>query len=191
MVLLGCSAAALACAPLVLPKTYSWVEHTTSEGAGQGVSGAWLARTGFVCFGAAVLWISANARQWGWLARWLHAAFGAFMIAAAIFSSRQWEEGAAFDHTEDLLHSIAASTMGVAFAVGVAAVAVRRWWMRTEAGVQPLDVIAITASALIPLTMIYFDPIAGLLQRMMFTIAYVWYAKEGLATTEGPERVPG
>jgi TRAP-type C4-dicarboxylate transport system permease small subunit len=49
------SALALALAPLLLPTSYSWVAHTTSESAAQGVPGSWLARVGFLVFGAAVL----------------------------------------------------------------------------------------------------------------------------------------
>jgi hypothetical protein len=49
------SALALAVAPMLMPESYSWVVHTTSESAAQGVNGAWLARLGFVAFGFAVL----------------------------------------------------------------------------------------------------------------------------------------
>jgi hypothetical protein len=34
------SAVALASAPALMPPTYSWISHTTSESAAQGVSGA-------------------------------------------------------------------------------------------------------------------------------------------------------
>ncbi len=37
------SATSLALAPTLMPESYSWVSHTTSESAAQGV-GAWLAR---------------------------------------------------------------------------------------------------------------------------------------------------
>jgi hypothetical protein len=185
LLLLGSSATALACAALVLPESYSWIAHTTSQGAGQGVLGAWLPRIGFATFGTGVLWISANAHDhWRSLGRLSHNAFGALMIAAAIFSSRQWEMTASFDPIEDLLHSVAASSMGLAFAVGVVAVAVSRYWLRDERTVRLLDVVAIAASVLIPLSMMRYEAISGLLQRIMFTIAYIWYTREGLLISE-------
>jgi hypothetical protein len=106
------------------------------------------------------------------------------MIAAAIFSSRPWDVTAPYDPTEDLLHSIAASGMGLAFAVGVCAVAISRYRRPGRRRVRVLDVLAIAASVLIPLGMVSYPGIAGLLQRMMFTIAYLWYALEVLLPPE-------
>jgi hypothetical protein len=70
---LAASAAALAVAPILMPTSYSWVAHTTSESAAQGVPGAWLARLGFVTFGFAVLAVAGLARHlWGrlWTCPW-------------------------------------------------------------------------------------------------------------------------
>lgn len=53
--LLAASLIALAVAPLSLGEGYSVLRHTTSESAGQGVEHAWVARTGFVLFGLAVV----------------------------------------------------------------------------------------------------------------------------------------
>jgi hypothetical protein len=36
--------------------------------------------------------------------------------------------------------------------------------------------------------MIRFAPISGLLQRTMFTIAYIWYARETLLIAKGAAR---
>jgi hypothetical protein len=44
------------------------------------------------------------------------------MLAAAVNSSRSWDQTVPFDRVEDLLHSFAATTMGFAFALGVFAV---------------------------------------------------------------------
>lgn len=121
--ILGClvaSAASLALAPVLMPVSYSWVSHTTSESAAQGVDGAWLARLGFLFFGLGVLALGRiSSASWGRLAAASHAVFGISMIATAAFSSRSWEPGMPFDQTEDLLHSAAATLMAVAFSVGV------------------------------------------------------------------------
>jgi hypothetical protein len=178
--LLGASVAALTLSPLALPESYSWTAHTTSQAAAQGVPGAWLARLGFVTLGLAVLWlVSVAKRSWiGW-AKPLHGSFGVFMLMVAAFSSRSWEAGVPFDPIEDILHSVAATAMGFAFAFGVFAVL----WnsLRQHAGVRSLDLIAIGASILLPLGMALEMDVAGALQRGMFLVAYTWYAREAMS----------
>jgi tryptophan-rich sensory protein len=175
----GASAIALAAAPKLMPVTYSWIEHTTSESAAQGVDGAWLARLGFLFFGFSVIWLSRLASpSWGTSGTALHLAFAVFMIAAAAFSVRSWEETAGFDPVEDLLHSTAATAMGFAFAFGVLIVMLQR--ARPSSRHRILDAIAIGAAIAIPLGMIAFTGHAGVLQRAMFLVAYVWYGGEAL-----------
>jgi hypothetical protein len=175
-----CSAAALALVPLVLPASYSWVEHTTSEAGAQGVHGAWLARAGFVLFGLAVLWIGRRrGSAWGRLATGFHLVFGVCMIAVAAFSLRSWLPGVPFDPTEDALHSVAATVMGFAFAFGVLSVVFRR---RTNGEPwRTLDLIAIATSVAVPLGMTALGSIDGVLQRLMFVVAYLWYGGEAWA----------
>jgi hypothetical protein len=88
------------------------------------------------------------------------------------------EPGVPFDQTEDLLHSVAATGMGIAFAIGVVLVTMRR--PVPTLVTRPFDIAAIAASALIPLGMSAWPHAAGLLQRCMFTIAYLWYGGEAL-----------
>lgn len=170
---LGLSALALALAPLGMPETYSWLRHTTSESAAQGLSGAWVARLGFLLFGLAVSWIALNRpRSDSVLSRFALGAFGIFMVATAAFSTRPWWPDAAFDPTEDLLHSITATTMGFAFAIGLAA---RAFTRRGDRLGLALDVLGIVASVVLPLGMSLLPDWAGLLQRLMFAVAYGWF----------------
>ncbi len=176
------SAAALALAPLLMPDSYSWVSHTTSESAAQGVSGAWLARLGFLMFGLAVLWLTAvSGARWGRWGKLFHGMFGVLMTAMAAFSHRPFESGITFDRTEDLLHSVTATAVGFAFAFGVVALMVRRPGRITSR--RTLDVTALAASVAIPLSMSAWSGNAGLLQRLMFLVAYLWYTTEALDTS--------
>lgn len=178
LTLLVASAVALALAPSVLDRSYSWVEHTTSEAGGQGVDGAWLARLGFLLFGLAVIWLAhARAGLWRQPATALHVAFGTCLLGVAAFSLRSWQDGALFDCTEDLLHSVLATAMGFAFALGVASVAWRGDRRRRR---RPFDVVAIAASVIVPLAMTAWPDAAGALQRLMFAVAYLWYGREAL-----------
>jgi len=178
MLLVG-SFGALALAPALLPDDYDWIEHTTSEAGAQGVDGAWLARFGFVLFGLAVLVIAArSAPRWGTRATVFHRVFAVGMITVAAFSARAWPDGASYDPTEDTLHSVAATVIGVAFAIGVLAVAVGG--REKGQSVRVLDVVAIVASVVVPLSMSQFDGVAGVAQRLMFLVAYLWYGREVL-----------
>ena len=181
---LGGSAFALALAPLLMPESYSWLSHTTSESAAQGVRGAWLARSGFLAFGLAVVWLRSLAGdRWGRWGKWMHRSFGVLLVATAAFSHRPFEPGVVFDRTEDLLHSVTATAMGFGFAVGVVAVTLMR--SRLMIPQRVLDLVAIAASILIPVGMATWTGYTGLLQRSMFLIAYIWYACEA----RRPDRV--
>ena len=184
---LAASAVALAVAPVLMPASYSWVAHTTSESAAQGVAGAWLARLGFLALGFGVLVLSGPAGQlWGPLAAGLHTTFGVLMVAAAAFSARPWEPGLPFDPIEDVLHSVAANAMGFAFAFGVVAVGWRIW--RDAGGLRWRDMTAVAAAVVFPLTMVGFDGYTGMLQRPIFVVAYLWYGAEALRLLRGPSR---
>jgi hypothetical protein len=178
--ILGClvgSAVALAVAPLVVPGDYRGVSQSISESAGQGVSGAWVARAGFVLFGLGVIWIAATLKdRWGRWGTALHSAFGVLMVTTAAFSHKPWRAGIPFDATEDVLHSVAATLMGFAFAIGVIAVVLHRRPRRQPT--DPLALLVVSASVVLPIGMGVAPNVAGVLQRAMFLAAYAWYGSE-------------
>ena len=187
LVMLVASALMLAVCGDAVDGTYDWRRHTTSEAAGQGVRGAWVARTGFLLFGVAVLTLtSGRARPWKRLPTLAHTVFGLCFLAVAAFSARSWDRTVPYDPTEDTLHSVGATLMGFAFAFGVATVAADR--VEDNARPQPLDFIAVAASVAIPLGMIRYESSAGLLQRLMFLVAYVWFAREAWSALVDPTR---
>ncbi len=163
----------LVIAPATLPESYSVAEHTTNEAAAQATEGAWLARTGLALFGLGVFCLGIVKRGWPESGRILHGLFGLLLIAAAVYSHRPFLDGVPYDTVEDLLHSVAATAMGFAFAAGVLVVGWRRIprWGR-------VDVVALVAAVAIPIAMSATDGYDGLLQRGMFAIAYLWYLLE-------------
>jgi hypothetical protein len=177
IVSLALSAISFRIASDVLDDSYDWVAHTTSEAAGQGVDGAWVARLGFLLFGLGVGLLSfGRHRPWLLLARALHGTFAVCMVLIATFSSRSWIEGSPYDTVENGLHSAAGTVMGFAFALGVVAVAMERAGEHHR--VRYLDATAVIASIVLPFVMAWSDSSAGLLQRIMFLIAYAWYGRE-------------
>lgn len=187
---LGASIVALALAPAFIPESYSWVSHTTSESAAQGVHGAWLARAGLLLFGLSVLGLAAVARSaWGRWATVFHCVFGVGMTATAAFATRSWEAGARFDVTEDALHGVASTVVGFAFAMGVLAVGFRRDADRRRK--RFLDVVAIAASVVLPVSMAIWGEADGVFQRTMFLVAYLWYAVEAVELKLRHQRLEG
>jgi hypothetical protein len=53
------------------------------------------------------------------------------------------------------------------------------------------DILAVAASVLIPLGMIAVPEVDGLLQRLMFAIAFAWFALETIAVWKGEDWAVG
>ncbi len=99
-------------------------------------------------------------------------------MAVAAWSIRPWDPLAPFDPVEDTLHSAAATVVGFAFALGVATVGLG--YRVTERRWRLLDVVGVLASVVLPMAMVAWPDVAGVLQRSMFALAYLWYAREAL-----------
>ena len=130
-----------------------------------------------MAFGLTVVMVAFIAQgRWGRWAVGLHTTFGVLMMAAGVFSARSWDEQMTFSQLEDLLHSVAATGMGFAFAGGVALVALQRW--KGYEGWRVIDIVAVTASVALPLAMLGAPGLTGVFQRAMFLVAYLWYGLE-------------
>lgn len=162
---------AMVVGPLFSPPGFSWIEHTTSQQAGQMMPGAFIMRIGFFAFGLGVLLQARERARRGSYADWPFVVFGAFMILAAVFSLRSIDPNAPYDPTDDLLHSIFATAMGFAYGFGVG------WRMLSMRAPLSLIVSAIAAasSIVLPLMMWQLPDFAGLLQRLMFIISFIWF----------------
>lgn len=183
---LATSVVAFALAPLLMPADYSVITHSVSESAAQGVEGAWLARAGLILFGVGVIILSLRPLQlWSLWARLAHTGFGVSIMATAVFSHAPWD-GSPYNSFEDFLHSAASFGVGMTFTIGVALVFLTRRAVSTRV----FDLVALAAALAIPLLMPRVDA-AGLAQRAMFLIAFLWYGKEALmASSEMTEERP-
>lgn len=184
--LLIASAGCVAAAPLLMPASYSIVKHSVSESAAQTVEGAWLARAGLLLLGFAVLVLAARGgHRWGLWGRVAHRGYGVAIIASAAFAHMPWET-VRYDEFEDLLHSIASFAVGFAFVGGVITVSVRRG--EAWSGARVFDVFVVAAGLIIPMVMFNVTGIAGLVQRLMFALAYVWYGIEAVRPAFAEEK---
>lgn len=169
----------LGLAPLAMPPSYNWIVNSISESGAQQLPGAWVARGGFLLFGLGiVLTAVVRARVWQVLATSFLAAFGVLMISCAAFSTHQWDAAAPFDPTESLLHSAAATLMGFCYGIGVLIVAILDRTMSVAHRV--LSYVAVASSVVLPISVGLLPFVGGVLQRLMFAIAFVWFTVEAL-----------
>ncbi len=170
-----------------MPEGYSWVTHTTSQSAAQGVEAAWIARLGFLSFGLGVIWVTAERRvAWRRWASVFHAGFGAFMVATAVFSTRSWDAAMPYNPVEDAIHSATATLVGFCFAFGVLALLLRR--RKEQFAVRWFDLFALSATVALPAAMTLLPQFAGVFQRLMFLVAYVWYLREDYLLSSHSDR---
>jgi hypothetical protein len=114
---------------------------------------------------------------------WMHLAFGLLMIGTAAFSHRPFIPGVPFDPVEDWLHSLTATLNGFAFSLGV----FFRFLQRGKSPMKALDQAALASTIVIPLLMKNFPGISGLVQCVMFLVAYLWYGTEAWRLGKRPK----
>ena len=177
LILLIISAALVSAAPFLMPSGYSWLSNSISESGAQGVTGAWATRLGFLTLGLGVLLLSTSSEiSWRTGARWLLGSYGFLMLCVAAFSTVSWDTSVPGNSTEALLHSIAASAMGFAYGIGVFWVALTD--RAASFGWRTFSLVVVASSIALPISAALFSPLGGLLQRIMFVLAYVWFIVE-------------
>lgn len=177
--LLSTSALLVLIAACAMPDAYSWRFHSISESAAQGQANGWIARLSFLCFGAAVLLQSQSMSDvWPRLTYWGSFLFAGSMLGAASFSHRPWTPNEAADQFEDLLHSVFASTAGLAFCISAMARFAQRG-RRAHVG-RVFDTLALAAATLMPILLATGSAFGGFAQRVMFGMAYVWFGRDAL-----------
>lgn len=178
VIAVGAGVAAIVAAMLVAPylslPDYCWVEHSTSELAGQNMPGAWIMRAGFLAYGGSVALAGGLGLGSRRPVRVALVGFGLGMIATAVWSNAPIDPGLAADMAEDRLHSIASGAVGAAFALACA-LALFAPGGRSRDGLAWLGLVA---SVAIPLAMTGLPEVRGLLQRAMFAISFAFVLRE-------------
>jgi hypothetical membrane protein len=171
--------AAAAIGPWHSHPNYSSVVHSLSELAGQNMPGAWVMQAGFIAFGAAVALAAMLQLRGRPASSAALIVFGLAMIAAAIWSHLPIDPALGGSAAEDDIHTIAASTMGAAFVIAAALGLMRRRFATSNF----LGWLALGAAILFPVAMAALPDFAGVFQRIMFGISFVWILRE-----MGPQR---
>ncbi|UCE38865.1 MAG: DUF998 domain-containing protein [Thermoplasmata archaeon] len=171
-ILLLISALMLCVAPFFLEDSYNWIKHTTSESGAQLATGSWCARIGFMLYGLSIFCIGTKGSLM-WFQKFPFLFFGISMLSVAVFSNKPWIEGVPYNNAEDVLHSIGSSVVGIAFIANVIVISMSRTHHNSKT--ITFDLLAIIASLIIPLSMVFLTDYRGILQRAMFAVSYIWY----------------
>ncbi len=170
------SAVALAVAPVFLPPSYSWVENTVSESAGQGVRGAWLVRSGVLLTSLAAVLLSVRARGlWNRSCRTAFRFYAFALLGVAFFADGPWNK-VPYNRSEAFFHTFSAFWAAVGFALGV--LAVNRTRSRDARLTKAFDWVVALGTGMIPVAMLVFLGQAGLLQRLLAVAGYTWLILE-------------
>lgn len=160
--------------PFFSPPEFSWITHSTSEQAGQQLSGAWLMRVGFVGYGLGTLLAALNDWPTRSLVRSALVLFGFGLIGTAIWSNASILPDAPSNMNEDWMHSVASGVVGTAFAAACAA----RLFSSDGSRRDWLAWAGLVISVMVPIAMGQVPELRGLLQRMMFVLSFVFIVRE-------------
>lgn len=160
--------------PLFSPDEFSWLRHSTSEQAGQHLSGAWIMRAGFIAYGSSIILSAAEDWRKRPLVRLPLLLFGFGLLGAAVWSNAPIVAGLPTNMREDWLHSVASGIVGFAFASACAGRLIS-----SDGGRR--DVLAwsgLLIAVLVPVSMNALPGVRGLLQRGMFIFSFIFVVRE-------------
>ncbi len=165
---------AMVAGSILSPPEFSWWRHTASEQAAQRSPGAWVMQAGFFAYGLATLAAALRDRATRPLVRGALALFGVGLVGAAIWSNAPIVPEQPADVHEDLLHSIASSLVGAAFAAACAA----RIFAPGGSRHDFLAWAGLVISIAIPMAMVAFPDVRGAMQRAMFAFSFIFVTRE-------------
>lgn len=156
--------------PFYSAEGYSIMKHTTSHLGSQNSPNAWIMNTVFILLG-----ISCILESWFHLKRyWVHKTlltiFGTGLILVAFFQHAPIIGGIPYSILEDTMHSIFATVVGASFTVFAFSTAYIEKTNRRRVLALGVGLVAIVLSML----MFGLVDLAGLWQRIMFIISFIW-----------------
>lgn len=156
--------------PLWSFEGYSVVEHTTSHLGAQGSPNAWVMNATFLVVGVAAQF--AGWRKLGShpLALLLLSLFAISLVLTGLYRHAPVIEGVEANDFEDRRHSLFATTTGIGFV----AFAVSMAFISRVSRDRAIAAVVAGAATLLSLAMAVWPDLAGLFQRAMFLMAFVW-----------------
>ena len=170
-------------AHFMVGEPYLWYRHTISQLAGQAYSKAWIMRAGFIGFGVLVQ-IAGIGRMRAAGRYWFREVpimiYGLSVLASGVFSTTPFIEGVPYSEQEALLHTLFASAGGIALSAAMLI------FMLTDTPDSRRVVHAIALALTMGLVFLFFnaqDTVAGLMQRLLWTVGLAWLVYLGPGAT--------
>lgn len=164
------AAIALVAGPFMTAPEYSSLKHSISELGAQATQNAWLMNLGFFCFGVGTALDAARAFRYSPVGSIAFVAFGLSMVLTGVFSHRPIDPYTEYSVLQDQLHTVFSAAVGTGFAVGTLAFG----FAASRRSARFACFSATACAVAIPIAMNAFPDVAGILQRLMFAISFVW-----------------
>ena len=177
----------LVLAHLAAPEAYRWQQHTISQLGAQAYANAWIMRLGFIGFGALVQIAGVTRmrlRPRVWYREVPIMLYGLAILLSGIFSTEPFMEGVPYSLQEARLHSVFATTAGVALTIATLLYAL------TDAPVSRRLVHWLALALITTISFLFgANPATGgLLQRLLWVVGFAWllYLGRGEAAPANP-----
>ncbi len=156
--------------PFYSAEGYSIMKHTTSHLGAQNSPNAWIMNTVFFLLGITCILESWLHLKRFWFHKTLLIIFGSGLILVAFFQHAPIIGGIPYSILEDTVHSIFATVVGASFTVFAFSAAYIENTTRRRVLALGVGFVAIVLSML----MFSVADLAGLWQRIMFIISFIW-----------------
>lgn len=171
--------AAILLAHAVAPPSYQWARNTISELGAQGYSNSWIMRSGFIVFGALLAIGAAVGAMHSVRENWPQffiGLYGAGVLLSGVFSTAPLVQGVAYSSREASFHSAMATAAGIAISGGMVAMLIADKQPRRKMA----HLIALVATMLLSAAFGVLDPIAGVIQRLLYSVGFAWLVFIGI-----------
>ncbi len=153
--------------PLYTVEGYSVIANTVSELGAQMTHNNFVAIIGFVAFGLGIVIEWLRHRMWATTPFLL---FGIFIAAAGLSPHKPIDPAVAYNEIIHRLHSVMASTSGIAVTLGFI-------WQGLKENVMQkrwIDFYMAGICLIMPMAMFAIPEFQGLIQRLMYFQVFVW-----------------
>lgn len=160
-------------AQTLTPITYTWTHNTVSELASQGYRNKWLMQLGFISFGlllssAALTTLTNHVRTW--LTELPLIVYALSIVMTGIWCTAPFIPDQPYDLTQARLHSVFATTAGIAFSVALIMhmlidPVIKRKYLHLTC-----LVLVISTSAAFGLATTH----TGVIQRLLYASSFLW-----------------
>ncbi len=155
--------------PIISFENYSILSNTTSHLGAQKAPFNWIMNGGFIALGIVTIFYGKERTANYPIAKVLIYVFGISLIGTALFQHRPLT-GEEANMIVDAFHSIFATSTGFSFSI----LAIVTYFILIEPKDKALAIALAVIAILIPILMQAIPSYQGLLQRLMFILAFTW-----------------